>query len=102
MAAYEIPFTAEPQTFVISLAGKDYRLTTAWNQEAGHWTVDFLKPDNSPILTGVPIVPGTDLLAQHAYLSLGGRVFVQSSGDVTKVPGFADLGNDSLVFFVTD
>lgn len=101
MAAYEIPFTPEPQTFVIALAGVDYRLTTVWNKASESWTLDIMKPDNTPIVTGIPIVTGSNLLHQYAYLGIAGKIFVQSAGDVTKIPGLADLGIGGLVFFIT-
>lgn len=32
MATYEIPLTAEPQTFDIALAGRDLRFTLRWHE----------------------------------------------------------------------
>lgn len=102
MSAYEIPFLAQPQTFTIALAGVTYRLTTTWNIASQCWMLDIATPDGVPIVSGVPIVTGADLLGQYAYLGIAGRIFVQSAGQVTKVPGFSDLGSDGQVFFVTD
>ena len=102
MSAYEIPFRAQPQTFTIALAGVTYRLTTAWNIFSQCWTIDIATPDGTPIVSGIPIITGVDLLAQYAYLGIAGKLFVQSSGQVTKIPGFTDLGSDGQVFFVTD
>lgn len=102
MAAYEVPFSAEPQTFLIALAGATYRLTTSWCSAAGHWCLDIARPDNSPVLSGIPIVPGTDLLKQYAYLAIGGGLFVQVSGAPNEIPAYGDLGGSGLVFFVTE
>lgn len=102
MSAYEIPFLSQPQTFTIDLAGTTYRLATSWNMHSQCWVLDIATPDGEQVVAGIPIVTGTDLLKQYAYLGVKGRLFVQSAGDVTKVPGFADLGASGLVFFVTD
>lgn len=100
--AYEIPFTAEPQTFVIDLAGTAYRLTTRWCTAANHWVLDILTPDDTPVILGIPVVPGVDLLGQYEYLGIKGKVFVQSAADQYATPKYADLGDRSLVFFVTE
>lgn len=102
MTAYEIPFSPQPQTFTIALAGVSYRLSTKWCGAMNAWALDIAGPDNVNLVTGIPIVTGTDLLGQYAYLGIGGGIFVQSSGDLDAVPGFADLGQSGLVFFVTE
>ena len=66
------------------------------------WALDISGPDNLPLVQGIPIVTGADLLGQYEYLGIGGKIFVQSSGDLDAVPGFADLGASGLVFFVTE
>lgn len=102
MTAYEIPFSAQPQTFTISLGDTPYRLTTRWCSFMLAWVLDFVGPDGADLLLGVPLITGTDLLGQYAYLGIGGSIFVQSSGDLDAVPGFDDLGGAGLVFFVTE
>ncbi len=100
--AYEIPFSPQPQTFTIALAGVSYRLTTRWCGAMSAWALDIAGPDNLPLVSGIPIVTGADLLGPYAYLGIGGSIFVQSSGDLDAVPGFNDLGASGLVFFVTE
>lgn len=102
MSAYEIPFLSQPQTFTIALSGVTYRLTTSWNTSSECWVLDIATPDGTPIVSGIPIITGVDLLQQYAYLGIAGRIFVQSAGQVTRIPGFNDLGADGQVFFVTD
>lgn len=102
MTPYEIPLSPEPQTFVISLADKSYRLSTSWCGAYGCWILDLAEPDGAPIVAGIPLVTGANLLSQYEHLGFGGKIFVQSSGDPKAVPGFADLGVSGIVFFVTD
>jgi hypothetical protein len=102
MTAYEIPFAAEPQTFVISLGGVVYRLTTTWCDAAPNWVLNVEHPDDGPLIMGIPIVPGVDLLGQYEYLGIKGKIFVQSAATPTRTPGYDDLGAASLVFFVTE
>ncbi len=102
MTAYEVPFSPQPQTFTISLANVSYRLTTKWCAALEAWILDIAGPDNLPLVTGIPLITGTDLLAPFAYLGFGGSLFVQSSGNLDAVPGFNDLGTSGLVFFVTE
>lgn len=98
--AYEIPFEPKAQTFTIALGQSTYRLSTAWNTAAECWVLDIAQPDGTPIVSGIPIITGVDLLKQYTYLNFGGQIFVQNSSDVAVPPGYADLGSKGLVFFV--
>lgn len=100
--AYEIPFGPQPQDFTIALGGVSYRLATRWCEPMQAWGLDIYAADGVALVTGIPIVTGTDLLGQYAYLGIAGRIFVQSSGEVTAVPGFDELGEGGHVFFVTE
>lgn len=98
--AYEIPLSAEPQTFVITLAGAARRLTVRWSDLTGLWLLDLASPEGDPILSGLPLLPGVDLLGQHKHLGFGGELWVQSLSDPNKTPDLESLGTDGLVFFV--
>lgn len=101
MTTYEIPFSPQPQSFTIALNGGSYRLTTRWCAPMLAWTLDIADADNVPMVQGLPLVTGTDILKQLAYLGIKGSIRVQSSGEITKVPGLAELGISGLVFFIT-
>lgn len=79
MIAYEIPLTAEAQTFDIALAGVTYHMTLAWNPVLYCWVLDIATEDQVPLLMGVPVVTGLDLLAQYRHLGFGGHLIVQTS-----------------------
>lgn len=94
MTAYEIPLSPNPQTFAISLAGADYQLTVVWNTAAACWVVDIADANNNPILFGVPIITGLDLLTQYRYLGFDGSLVVQTDGSQSLIAEFD--GNTSV------
>lgn len=100
MTTYIIPLTPEPQAFGITLAGREYRLTVRWcDAPEGGWLLDAQSPDNAaPILMGVPLVSGCDLLAPYAYLNFGGELRVD--GDLP--PALDTLGVDVNVVFIVE
>lgn len=103
MIVYEIPLTPAPQRFSISLAGTFYRLAILWRDNAqGGWVLDIATQDGTPIIGGIPLVTGCDLLAQYKYLGLGGALVVQTDHDPDAVPTFANLGVQGRLYFVPD
>ena len=99
---YEIPLSSQPQTFTISLGGLVYNLTVLWRDAImGGWFLDIADSTNTPLACGLPLVTGTDLLAQLAYLGIAGSMVVTTDGDINVVPTFANLGTLSHLWFVT-
>lgn len=98
--AFEIPLAAAPQKITIALGGVTYRLVFVWNTVSLCWVLDIYSADSAPVLLGVPIVTGADLLAQYAYLGFGGQLIVQSDPDPDLVPSFASLGAGGHVYWV--
>jgi predicted Zn-dependent protease with MMP-like domain len=98
---YEIPLTAAPQQLLISLANVTYQLTVKWNDEASVWVLDIADSSGNGILNGIPLVTGTDLLGQFAYLGLGGSLVAQTDSDLTSPPTFTNLGDTGHLYFVT-
>jgi hypothetical protein len=90
---FEIPLAAQPMTFTIPLGGVTYELTMVYRDATeGGWSLDIDDGYGNPILCGVPLVTGADLLAQYAYLGIGGQLWVRSDGEPDAVPTFANLG----------
>ena len=76
--AFDVPITpGVPQTFTISLGGTFYNLTLRWSTSMAAWFLDLADANNNAVLTGIPLVTGLDLLAQYAYLGIGGMLVVQ-------------------------
>ncbi|KAA6459622.1 hypothetical protein DYQ86_16010 [Acidobacteria bacterium AB60] len=98
--AYKIPLQATNQRFQISLAGVQYQMTVRWNAMNETWVLDLADQSGNPILSGIPLVTGEDLLAPFGYLDLGGQLIVQTSNNTDAVPTFTNLGTLSNLFFV--
>lgn len=101
MSVYEIPLTAQQQTFTIALVGIDYVLTVKWNLQNASWVLDIADANSNALLTGIPLVTGADLLEQFAYVGIGGQLRVQTDNDVDAVPTVDNLGTTSHLYFVT-
>ena len=105
MAAYpivEVPLSGLPERFTITLAGRTlgFRLTYANVFEAG-WLLDISDGNTGdPIISGIPLVTGTDLLGQYQYLGLNFALFVATDSDPDAVPVFGTLGTTSHLYAV--
>ncbi len=100
--AYPIPLKPYPQQLSIALGGVTYTLTLQYrNTDDGGWTLDISDASgNTPILQGIPLVTGVDLLAQYAYLNFGGQLVVRTASDPDAVPTFSNLGTDGILYWV--
>ena len=102
MAVFEVPLSPAAQRFPITLSGTTYALTLAWRNAGGAgWVLDIADAGGQPILRGVPLVAGADLLAQHRHLGIPGRLYVQTDGDPDAPPAFGNLGLASHLYYVT-
>jgi hypothetical protein len=112
---YEIPLSGSPQRFSITLpvegaaANAVAVYTMTFNYRAADpavaggcgWTLDISDQFGNPVLCGMPLVTGTDLLGQFAYLDLGGHLGVRSEGIPDATPTFDNLGSGSHLYWVT-
>lgn len=102
MTAFLIPFVpGVPQRFTTTLGGTEYQLTAYWCRPSNCWVLDIADSGGTPILTGIPVVTGCNLLEQYAYLNFGGSLVAQTSNDAGAVPTFNNLGDQGNLFFVT-
>lgn len=97
---FEVPFTpGTPQTLVVQIGSRTCRVAIQWCAPAGCWVMDLVNDvDGSPIIFGLPLVTGADLLAQLEYLGLGVAMLVQTDAEPDAVPTFANLGGTSHLF----
>lgn len=101
MKLVEIPLRPIDQTFRVSLSGRTYVFRLMWNSALRAWVLDIADANSAPILSGVPLITGTDLLAPVPYLEFGGELYVQSDGNATAVPDRLTLGTEGHLYYVT-
>lgn len=98
---WEIPLQAMPQSLYITLGGVSYFLTVHWNAYANTWVLDIANENQAPIASGLPLITGVNLLAQYAYLQIGGMLVVQTDQTPYALPTATNLGTDSHLYFIT-
>jgi hypothetical protein len=101
MSNNEIPLSPDNQIFSIDLAGVTYRLTVLWNTPAAVWVLDIADILDNPILQGIPLVTGVDLLSPYPYLNFGGKLIAQTDNVPDVPPTYNDLGITGHLYFVT-
>jgi hypothetical protein len=103
MAIYQIPLTNTNQTLQTSLLGVVYTLVVCWNALANLWYLDINDVNNNPILNGLPMTAGVNLLKQFGYLGIGGALVAQNVVNPNDPIGYSDLGQTGfLLFLVAD
>ena len=71
MPYFEVPLTADQQTMATALAGVTYKFRVTWDHIYAYWLIDIATDEGEPILSGIPLVTGGDLLGQFDYMGLG-------------------------------
>jgi len=98
----EIPLTPKPQYFNIDLAKRTYRFVLAYRNG---WTLDVYSTEHDPaepIILGLPLVTGVDILSQYQHLGIGGALVILSDSTVFAEPTRDNLGQATRLYFVTD
>lgn len=97
---YEIPLTSKAQNFLIDLASTTYSIYLFWNVAVSCWMINLNDASGNPIIQGIPLVTGADLLAQYSYMNLGGALIVQTDFATDDIPTLSNLGAESHLYFV--
>jgi hypothetical protein len=94
MAVYEVPLSPQPQTLSVQFPnGATYQLRLLYEFTPDDcWGLDIADDQGNPIVSGIPLVTGTDLLAQYGYLNFGCKMFCTTDGDRNAPPRFFNLG----------
>jgi hypothetical protein len=101
LPVFQVPFAGVPETFGISLNGTSYTLTVHWCVPMSAWVLDIADATGAnPIVSGIPLITGDDLLEQYAYLGIAGQLIVQTSNDPLVPPTFTDLGTTGNLYFL--
>lgn len=102
VSGYLIPLVNTPQVFPIDLAGVAYTLTCKWNDSADSgWIIDIADRSQNPIVSGIPLITGCNLLDGLDYLGIDGELWASTAGDPNAVPTLDNLGVNSNVYFTT-
>jgi len=98
---FEIPTSPQAQTLRINLGGTFYRLTLKWADVIeGGWVLDIDDDSNAPIINGIPLVTGADLLAQYKHLGILGSLIVQTDHAPDATPTYGNLGVTSHLYYL--
>ena len=93
-----------PQQVTTTLSNATYQFTFQYRADPagqGGWVLDIADASAAPIVQGIPLVTGENLLAQYAYLGFVGGLWVQTKDDPDAVPTFEDFGDTGKVYWVT-
>lgn len=101
MNIQEIPLTPDNQQFSITLGGKSWRMQLLWRDIAG-WILDIHDSNNTPLLTGVPLIPETNLLAQYPFLPFDGMLVMTCSAGTPEYPTQYNLGAAARFYFIQE
>jgi uncharacterized protein DUF6983 len=102
MAVFLVPTLGVNETFSVTL-GVPYSLQIIWRDDPcgmGGWFLDIGDGQGAPLVSGIPLVPGVDLLAQYGYLGFTGGLWVQNGQDPEAPPTFDGLGTDWQLYWV--
>ncbi len=103
MTSYEIPLAGMPETFAIPLNGTTYRLTVQYRDaELGGWFLDIADATGSPIVSGIALVTGANLLDQYCQETIAGgaALYVINVAGGDDAPAFGNLGTDTRLVMV--
>lgn len=97
---YEIPLAAQPQTLSATFPnGQTYQLRLIYQFNADDcWILDISDNLGNPLLQGVPLVTGADMLAQYAYLGFGCKMFCATDGAPDTPPKWWNLGQTAHLY----
>lgn len=99
---FQLPLQTTAQVFSVTLSGIIYTFTIQYRDiDQGGWVLDIGDSSNVPILQGIPLVTGVNLLAKYQYLGFIGGLYVQTTTDPDAVPTFTNLGTDGQLYYVT-
>jgi len=98
----EIAVQPRNQSMTVELAGETYRLRILWNTTLGRWHLDIDDAAGAPLVHGITLVTGSDLLAQHRHLGFPGSLYCGRDGAIEDAPGYGDFGTSSHLWFQAD
>jgi hypothetical protein len=92
--------SAFPQNFSVTLGGTSYRCQLRYNKPSAVWILNILDISGNPIVNGIPLVTGSDLLAQFKYLGFDGALVVTKDDGDPAPPTWDNLGTIGKLFWL--
>ena len=93
---------ATPQVVNVTMASVNYILTVRWNAQSSSWMIDIADSSGNPIVSGIAMVTGADLLEQFGYLNFGGQLRAWTKDNTDAVPTFGNLGGNGNLYFLLE
>lgn len=97
----EIPLSPDNQQFRILLGDKIYTLRIIWRELAG-WIMDVMDSGGTPLLCGVPLLSGVNLLQQYPHAGIVGRLIITTDKGAPDEPDKTNLGRNSHLIFIQE
>jgi hypothetical protein len=99
MSLQTIPVNSAPgQVFGVSVTinglVQSFNCTVTFNEVAQYWVLNIYQTNNVPIILGLPMVTGLNLLRQYQYLGIGSIYVLNVTGVPIDSPNATDLGVD--------
>ncbi|MCW8041079.1 phage baseplate plug family protein [Acinetobacter entericus] len=92
---YEIPLNYGNQKFNIKLGATQYKLQLIYR--ASRWYLDIFDTAENPLIAGLPMVAGDNLLAQHQHVIKGSLYVLNIDEDESQ--SFSDLGENIKLYW---
>ena len=87
----------------VALAGQAYILRTRWNSSFSYWTLDIFDIDNTPLIYGLKLTLGSELLLRYNNDVLpDGALLPVFSGTLERIERDSMGETVNLVFIPTD
>lgn len=99
---FEIPLSARSQRCTVTLLNVTYNMAIQWRASAGQWVLDFNDASGKPVIQGLPLVTGSDLLGQYRHLGIGGSLVVMLDSGAGDAVTFNNLGTSAHLRFVVE
>lgn len=94
---YELPMTGDPsQEFICEIGGNKYLFRVQLNVRGDLWTLDVNTFDDTPIVQGIPLALGADLLATERFTY--GTLFVVDYSGNEADPNADNLADYGLIW----
>ena len=95
MAIYEIPLQAGNQKFNVTLGKAIFKLRLIYRID--QWYLDILDTSEKPLITGLLLCPGIDLLEQYKHVINGSLYVVNFEKD--EIAKYGYLGSKIKLYY---